>query len=264
MPICDLTNPPLRPSRSREDVRANGPASNECTSHVPQRHNIPSQHEYLSKALPIKLPPPHINPILAHRASQILHRQHRSALPSASASTSKPSSRHSQHMRPTLSLILPLLLLLLRLLRRCRQTCCRTRGCRGRGRGWCRGARGGRAHARVLVSVGGNVGDELLGGEGEEAREGKRGDGGRESGKSEVVLSYSIWDLAAPSVSLGIHGSARSTETNQERRCGASLRLERSRPFWRESLEGKCPFGQERGVQEGVRPAGPRAAGRGQ
>lgn len=194
MPICDLTNPPLRPSRSREDVRANGPASNECTSHVPQRHNIPSQHEYLSKALPIKLPPPHINPILAHRASQILHRQHRSALPSASASTSKPSSRHSQHMRPTLSLILPLLLLLLRLLRRCRQTCCRTRGCRGRGRGWCRGARGGRAHARVLVSVGGNVGDELLGGEGEEAREGKRGGGGRESGKSEVVLSYSIWD----------------------------------------------------------------------
>lgn len=167
-------------------------------------------------------------------------------------------------MRPALSLILPLLLLLLRLLRRCRQPCCRTRGCRGRGRGWCRGARGGRAHARVLVSVGGNVGDELLGGEGEEAREGKRGGGGRESGESEVVLSYSIWDLAAPSVSLGLQDSARRTESSQERRCGAGLRLERNRPFWRESLEEKCPFGLERGVQEGVRRAGPQIAGQGQ
>lgn len=67
-----------------------------------------------------------------------------------------------------------------------------------------------------MVSISGNVGDELLGGEGEEAGEGKRGGGGRKSGESEVVLSYGIWNLAAQSIPLRLYG--RVGRTNKKLR----------------------------------------------
>lgn len=63
-----------------------------------------------------------------------------------------------------------------------------------------------------MVSVSGNVGDELLGGESEEAREGKGSGGGRETGESEVVLSYGIWNLAARSVPLRLYGRVGKTK----------------------------------------------------
>lgn len=116
-----------------------------------------------------------------------------------------------------------------------------------------------------MVSVSGNVSDELLGGEGEEAREWKRGGRGREPGESEVVLRYGIRDLAARLVSLGVSRSYRKNQMGlKERIGGGGIRLERSRPFWRESLEGKYPFGRERGVQAGVRPTDHRAEGQDQ
>lgn len=55
-----------------------------------------------------------------------------------------------------------------------------------------------------MVGVSGNVSDELLGGESEEAREGKRGGGGWQPGEREVILSHGIWDLVARSVSLEV------------------------------------------------------------
>lgn len=58
-----------------------------------------------------------------------------------------------------------------------------------------RGARGRGAHARVLVSVGGDVGDEFLGCEREEAGEGEGCGGGGETGDEEVVLGYGVGDL---------------------------------------------------------------------
>lgn len=49
-----------------------------------------------------------------------------------------------------------------------------------------------------MVSVCGDVGDEFLGGEGEEAGEGCRGGGGGEAGEEEVVGGYCIRDLWMP------------------------------------------------------------------
>lgn len=138
---------------------------------------------------PVKLPPSKINPILPHRHPQILHRQHRPPLPTAPLPpTAKPRSLHSQNMtripptpRSPSLLICPSLPISpaahprALVLRR-----------RGRGRGYDNA--GGRAghdtqrvhrvvgcgvrtpHAAVLVGVGGDVGDEFLGREREEAR----------------------------------------------------------------------------------------------
>jgi hypothetical protein len=46
-----------------------------------------------------------------------------------------------------------------------------------------------------LVCVGGDVGDEFLGGECEEALEGEGGGGGGEAGEEEVVRCYGVGDL---------------------------------------------------------------------
>lgn len=46
-----------------------------------------------------------------------------------------------------------------------------------------------------MVCVGGDVGDEFLGGEREEALEGEWGGGGGEAGEEEVVRCYGVGDL---------------------------------------------------------------------
>jgi len=46
-----------------------------------------------------------------------------------------------------------------------------------------------------LVCVGGDVGDEFLSGEREEALQRERGGGGREAGEEEVVRCYGVWYL---------------------------------------------------------------------
>ena len=46
-----------------------------------------------------------------------------------------------------------------------------------------------------MIGVGGDVGDELLRREGEEAGEGEGGGGGGEPGEEEVVLRYCVGDL---------------------------------------------------------------------
>lgn len=56
-------------------------------------------------------------------------------------------------------------------------------------------ARGGGPHPRVLVRVGGYVGDELLRREGEQSRQGERGRGWGEPGQEEVVVGYCVGDL---------------------------------------------------------------------
>ena len=62
-----------------------------------------------------------------------------------------------------------------------------------RGGGGGGGVRG--AHAAVLVRVGGDVGDEFLGCETEEALQGEGGGGGGEAGEEEVVRCYGVGDL---------------------------------------------------------------------
>lgn len=54
---------------------------------------------------------------------------------------------------------------------------------------------GGGAHAGVLIGVCGDVGDEFLGSEGEEAGEGEGGGGGGKAGEEEVVGCYCVGDL---------------------------------------------------------------------
>ncbi len=46
-----------------------------------------------------------------------------------------------------------------------------------------------------MVCVGGDVGDEFLGGEREEALQGEGGGGGGEAGEEEVVRCYGVGDL---------------------------------------------------------------------
>lgn len=58
------------------------------------------------------------------------------------------------------------------------------------------GGGGGRAHAGVLICVGCYIGDELLGGERQEAGE-REGGGGGEAGEEEVVGCYCVGDLKA-------------------------------------------------------------------
>lgn len=54
------------------------------------------------------------------------------------------------------------------------------------------GAGGGGSHARVLVRVGGYVGDELLRREGEQPRQGEGRRARRQSGEQEVVVRYGV------------------------------------------------------------------------
>lgn len=168
-----------------------------------QRHSAPAPTPSIPAPLPIKLPPLNINPILPNRHAQILHRQHRPSLPTPLPPAPKPRPLHPQIRRP-----LPLILFptcsssTLPTPRRRRLLSRRTPRRRRKPR---RGAqradrvirrRVGRPDPAVLVRVGGDVGDELLRREGEEAREVRGGlRGGWEAGEGEVVVCYGVGDL---------------------------------------------------------------------
>ena len=141
----------------------------------------------------IKLPPLNINPILPHRHPQILHRQHRPILTAPLPPPSIPGPLNPQCATPALApRLLPSSRSDTRRLPRHRKARCSTeishrvvRVVAGRG-----------ADARVLVRVGGDVGDEFLGCEREEPRQSRVGGGGwGEPGFGEVVVCYGVGDL---------------------------------------------------------------------
>lgn len=136
----------------------------------------------------VKLAPLDIDTILAHRHAQILHGQHRPVLAASLPATAITRSLNAQRR----TLILVFAPRLARLLAR-----------NGETRGGAEGAHGvvgvcvaRGADAAVLVCVGGNVGNEFLGGEGEETGEALVGLGRRgEAGLGHVVLRDGVGDL---------------------------------------------------------------------
>jgi len=167
-----------------------------------QRHSAPAPTPSIPAPLPIKLPPLNINPILPNRHAQILHRQHRPPLPTPLPPAPKPRPLHPQIRRPLPLILLPTCSPSALAPTRRRRLLSRRSGRRRKPR---RGAqradrvirrRVRRPDAAVLVRVGGDVGDELLRREGEEAREVRGGLGrGWEAGEGEVVVCYGVGDL---------------------------------------------------------------------
>lgn len=146
------------------------------------------------KTSAVKLAPLNVNTVLPNRHAQILHRKHRPVLAPALATTAVARSLDAQG--PSLVLVLG---------RRARGAA-RLAGDGEAGGGaevahGVVGARVGPADARVLVRVGGDVGDELLCREGEEARETRvRLRGRREPGLGHVVVCHSVGDLRGGAV----------------------------------------------------------------
>jgi hypothetical protein len=143
----------------------------------------------LTDPSPIELPSLNINAVLPNGHPQILHRQHSPPL-STTLSTSSISWPLNPQRPSSSSLTLPAL---------CRAHWCRSSPSSSPNQipHWVIGRRAvRRADPRVLVCIGSDVGDELLGREGEEAREARVCCGGwGESGARQVVVGYCIWDL---------------------------------------------------------------------
>lgn len=135
----------------------------------------------------IELPSLDIDTVLPHGTTQILHGQHRpsGAPPTAS---SIPGSLLAQHMLTHFALPpfgAPWLN------RPASTSGAGARDARGGGRGRVSGT-----HPGVLVSVGRNIGDELLRRQSQQASQGKRGGRGwRKAGEGQVVCRYGVRDL---------------------------------------------------------------------
>jgi hypothetical protein len=144
----------------------------------------------------VELAPLNINPILLHGHPQVLHRQHR--LRPARPSSAKPSPLHTQSCTltslPTTSTSSCAPASTTRTTRR--RSTSHGGGRKTIGRAAC-------ADTAILVGVSGDVGDEFLGREAEEAREGKRSCVGgragwvggrrwRKAGEGEVVRCHCV------------------------------------------------------------------------
>ena len=172
-----------------------------------QRHNPVDEKEQdkwdvcaTVDALPVELPALHGDPVLGDCHAQILHRQHSPALArTARASASEPGTLDAE-VRIAFAALCAL----------AAGDTARRGACAGgtpeagggsqTAHGVVGGGAVGGADARELVGVGGDVGDELLGCEGEEAGEVRRGLVGactwwRQAGEGEVVGRDGVRDL---------------------------------------------------------------------
>ena len=154
---------------------------------------------YSPLLLTVELAPLDIDAKLSHRHAQILHREHRPVLAASLSTTAVTRPLDTENAtRPNSTLSI-----LSNTGSTARSTACDTR-LTGDGEP-CRGAKGAHgvvcvcvagADAAVLVGVGGDIGDELLCGQGQET--GQAGVGLRwwgEAGAGHVVVCYGVWDL---------------------------------------------------------------------
>lgn len=170
--MAHLARPLLEPQRH---VWVDSPSG---TSHIP-----PSPL-FLSA---VKLSSLHIDAVLPDRHPQLLHSQHRPVLAPALSAAAVPRSLYSNGA----SAALVLAALLPRLLTGHGEPCCGTEAAHR-----VVGVGVARAHAAVLVRIGGNVGNELLRREREEAREARVGlRRGWKARARHVVVCHGVGDL---------------------------------------------------------------------